>query len=51
MLLDMLIKIAEADGALHERERRILDVVHALYEELRAAEAAAAASAPAPAQR
>jgi Zn-dependent protease with chaperone function/uncharacterized tellurite resistance protein B-like protein len=51
MLLDMLVKIAEADGALHERERRILDTVHALYEEISAAEAAAAALAQAPAQR
>ncbi|MGD9979973.1 MAG: M48 family metalloprotease [Hyphomonadaceae bacterium] len=43
MLLDMLEKIARADGDLHERERKILDDVRVLYEELKAAEAAAAA--------
>jgi Zn-dependent protease with chaperone function/uncharacterized tellurite resistance protein B-like protein len=42
MLLDMLQKIAEADGEMHERERRIIDRVRALYDELLASEAAAA---------
>jgi Zn-dependent protease with chaperone function/uncharacterized tellurite resistance protein B-like protein len=42
MLLDMLQKIAEADGEMHERERKILDGVRAIYEELKAAEASGA---------
>jgi uncharacterized tellurite resistance protein B-like protein len=46
MLLDMLTKIAEADGALHEREQRILNDVRAVYEELKAAEAAGAVAGP-----
>jgi len=50
MLLDMLQKIAEADGEMHEREHKILDGVRALYEELRAAEAAGAATPQAPAR-
>ena len=40
MLLDMLEKIAAADGELHEREKKILDSVRVIYEELKAAEAA-----------
>lgn len=50
MLLDMLQKIAAADGELHERERKILDSVRALYEELKAAEAAGAIAPQAPAR-
>lgn len=42
MLLDMLQKIAAADGALHEREHKILDNVRAVYDQLKAAEAAGA---------
>ena len=42
MLLDMLEKIAAADGELHEREKKILESVRAIYEELKAAEAAGA---------
>ncbi|MGD9967656.1 MAG: M48 family metalloprotease [Hyphomonadaceae bacterium] len=47
MLLDMLEKIAAADGELHERERRILTDVRLIYAELKAAEAAGAVGAPA----
>lgn len=50
MLLDMLEKIATADGELHERERKILDSVRAIYEELKAAEAAGAVAPQAPAR-
>lgn len=50
MLLDMLEKIAAADGELHERERKILDSVRAIYEELKAAEAAGAVAPQAPAR-
>ena len=38
MLLAMLQKIAEADGEMHERERKILGDVRAMYEEVRAAQ-------------
>jgi Zn-dependent protease with chaperone function/uncharacterized tellurite resistance protein B-like protein len=51
MLLDMLQKIAAADGELHERERKILDEVRVLYEELKAAEAAGATMPKAPPPR
>jgi uncharacterized tellurite resistance protein B-like protein len=46
MLLDMLKKIAEADGELHEREQKILDDVRLIYEQLKAAEAAGAIAGP-----
>ncbi|MBL8546820.1 MAG: M48 family metalloprotease [Hyphomonadaceae bacterium] len=45
MLLDMLTKIAQADGELHERETRILHDVRAIYDELKTAEAAVAVTA------
>jgi uncharacterized tellurite resistance protein B-like protein len=41
MLLDMLQKIAEADGEMHERERRIIGSVRALYDEVAAAQTTA----------
>lgn len=50
MLLDMLEKIAAADGELHEREKKILDNVRAVYEQLKAAEAAGAVAEPVPAR-
>ncbi|MCX7356679.1 MAG: M48 family metalloprotease [Alphaproteobacteria bacterium] len=46
MLLDMLTKIAQADGDLHEREQKILNDVRAVYEELKAAQAAGATAGP-----
>ncbi len=46
MLLDMLTKIAESDGALHEREQKILNDVRAVYDELKAAEASGAVAGP-----
>lgn len=46
MLIDMLTKIAQADGDLHEREQKILNDVRAVYEELKAAQAAGATSGP-----
>jgi len=49
MLLDMLEKIATADGEMHDRETKILDSVRAIYEELKAAEAAGAVAPQAPA--
>jgi hypothetical protein len=48
MLLDMLEKIATADGEMHEREKKILDNVRVIYEELKAAEAAGAVAPQAP---
>lgn len=48
MLLDMLEKIAAADGELHERERKLLEVVRHIYEELKAAEAAGAVTPQVP---
>lgn len=50
MLLDMLEKIATADGEMHEREKKILDNVRVIYEELKAAEAAGAVTPQAPAR-
>jgi Tellurite resistance protein TerB len=50
MLLDMLQKIAAADGELHEREKNMLDSVRAVYEQLKAAEAAGAVAPQAPAR-
>lgn len=41
MLLDMLQKIAEADGEMHERERKIVASVRATYEEVAAAQTTA----------
>jgi uncharacterized tellurite resistance protein B-like protein len=41
MLLDMLQKIAEADGEMHEGERKIITSVRMLYEELVAAQTTA----------
>jgi uncharacterized tellurite resistance protein B-like protein len=46
MLLDMLEKIATADGEMHEREKKILNSVRVVYEQLREAEAAGATAAP-----
>ncbi|MEQ1493227.1 MAG: TerB family tellurite resistance protein, partial [Terricaulis sp.] len=46
MLIDMLTKIAQADGDLHEREQKILNDVRAVYEELKAAEASGATAGP-----
>lgn len=50
MLLDMLEKIATADGEMHEREKKILDNVRVIYEELKAAEAAGAVTPEVPAR-
>ena len=41
MLLDLLRKIAEADGEMHERERKILGSVRATYEEVAATQTTA----------
>ena len=41
MLLDMLQKIAEADGEMHERERKIIDSVRVLHAEVLAAQTTA----------
>jgi Zn-dependent protease with chaperone function/uncharacterized tellurite resistance protein B-like protein len=41
MLIDMLVKIAEADGEMHERERRIIANVRLIYEEVAAAQTTA----------
>lgn len=38
MLIEMLAKIAEADGEMHQRERRIIDTVRVLRDELVAAQ-------------
>jgi uncharacterized tellurite resistance protein B-like protein len=46
MLLDMLEKIAAADGELHEREQQTLDRVRAVYQQVKAAEAAGATPTP-----
>lgn len=36
LLIDMLVKIAEADGEMHDRERRIVDNVRAVYADVQA---------------
>jgi Zn-dependent protease with chaperone function/uncharacterized tellurite resistance protein B-like protein len=51
MLLDMLEKIATADGEMHERELKLMENVRAIYEELKAAEAAGATVPQAAARR
>lgn len=38
LLIDLLIKIAEADGAMHEREQRLIASVRAVFEEVQAAQ-------------
>jgi Zn-dependent protease with chaperone function/uncharacterized tellurite resistance protein B-like protein len=44
MLLDLLTKIAEADGEMHERERRIIETVRGIYNDVLASEEAGKAA-------